>query len=105
MTKLPRLVAVPLAWAVIAGCRGQQPDTTPVPTTDTGYTSWAPPAGANGEPVPGLDFATVDWGTWGDDLVFAVWTDRDPRRVASSGRGIVGEKPAPGQWEATYRVW
>jgi hypothetical protein len=95
-----------LSWPLcLVGCRSQQPDTTPSPKTDNGYTSWASQAPKKSESIPGIDFATVDWGTWNDGLLFAVWVDRDPKPVASSGRGITGSKTGPGLWDAKYRVW
>jgi hypothetical protein len=86
-----------------SGCKSQQPDLTPGPNYENGYTFWESQAARKDESIPGIDFAAIDWGNWNDDLLFAVWVDR--KQVGMSyGRSVVGTKTGPGRGEATYSV-
>src|SRR5262245_24027808 len=90
MIKHSRFAAFALAvclLAGIAGCNTSKPlPAAPLgPRYENGYTIWNADESVKGEPVRGMDLGTIEWGLWNDDLVFAVWLDRDTPAKSTMG--------------------
>lgn len=60
---------------------GLQSGCTRHPNVGGRSTLWSHSSGK--EDVPGLDEASISWGTWDDKVVFVVWGDRSAFRLAS----------------------
>src|SRR5258706_10502867 len=95
-----------LQLMALVGCRNKQPDDVPETEADAVTASWGWPI-RSGESNPGISSATIDYGTWDNNLVFAVWLDREPglnHGSSKQGTKSQGTKSQAGKWEEKFWV-